>query len=336
MNKNQLFALLLTLLSYTVFQPVANAASVELVPSSRVILKIVSGMTIDDIIKRIYPKDKDLWPQIKAKLIETNPHAFVQYSDRLITGTRLKLVDIKRILDQEELSPKMKVGYVAQLGGQANAKDINGRVLQLQINSQIFEGDRLETAPGAELSILMDDGAEVHLKEDSVLKISEYAITAGYDESSSSILDLLRGGLRKLTGSIGTSALANYQVQTGLATIGIRGTEYVIKLCKQDDCSQTVSRNDPEAKLHAVVLKGAITLTTDEEVQILMAMGEYGTATPETLIVEDDKPLPVGFLDAEESQQFNVTSQQQMGQAEEESSSSWLWIVGVLLLAVGL
>ena len=338
MNKNQLFALLLTLLSYAVFQPVANAASVELVPSSRVILKIVSGMTIDDIIQRIYPKDKDLWPQIKAKLIETNPYSFVQYSDRLITGTRLKLVDIKRILDQEELSPKIKVGYVAQLDGQSNARDINGRGLQLQINSQIFEGDRLETEPGAQLYIQMDDGAEIHLKEDSVLKISEYVITAGYDESSSSILDLLRGGLRKLTGSIGTSALANYQVQTGLATIGIRGTEYVIKLCKQDDCSQTVSRNDPDAKLHAVVLKGAITLTTDEEVQILMAMGEYGTATPEALIIEEVKPVPVGFLDADESLKFNNTVSQQMEQQEKEkeTSSSWLWIVGVLLLAVGL
>ena len=336
MNKNQLFALLLTLLSYVVFQSAVNAASVELVPSSRVILKIVDGMTIDDIIKRVYPKDKDLWPQIKAKLIETNPYSFVQYSDRLIAGRRLKLVDIKRILDQEELSPKIKVGYVAKIAGKANARDINGRMLQLQVNSRIFEGDRLETEPGAQLYILMDDGAEVHLKEDSVLKVSEYAITAGYDESSSSILDLLRGGLRKLTGSIGASALANYQVQTGLATIGIRGTEYVIKLCKQDDCSQTVSRNDPDAKLHAVVLKGAITMTTNEEVQILMAMGEYGTATPETLIIEEDKPVPVGFLDAEESQQFNVTSQQQMEQQEKESSSSWLWIVGVLLLAVGL
>ena len=336
MNKNQLFALLLTLLSYAVFQPAVNAASVELVPSSRVILKIVEGMTIDDIIKRVYPKDKDLWPQIKVKLIETNPYSFVQYSDRLITGSRLKLVDIKRILDQEDLSPKIKVGYVAKIAGQANARDINGRILELQVNSRIFEGDRLETEPGAQLYILMDDGAEVLLKEDSVLKVSEYAITAGYDESSSSILDLLRGGLRKLTGSIGASALANYQVQTGLATIGIRGTEYVIKLCKQDDCSQTVSRNDPDAKLHAVVLKGAITLTTDEEVQILMAMGEYGTATPEALIIEEEKPVPVGFLDAEEAQQFNAANAQQMEQQEEESSSSWLWIVGVLLLAVGL
>ena len=293
-------------------------------------------MTIDDIIARVYPTDEDLWPQIKAKLIETNPYSFVQYSDRLIPGVRLKLVDIRRILDQEELIPKVQVGHVAQLGGQASASDVNGRMNQLQINSIIFEGDRLETAPGAELYILMDDGAEVHLKEDSVLKISEYVITAGYDEGSSSILDLLRGGLRKLTGSIGGSALANYQVQTGLATIGIRGTEYVIKLCKLDDCSQTVSRNDPDAKLHAVVLEGAITLTTDKDVQILIAMGEYGTATTEVLVVEEEKSVPVGFLDAEESQLFNVTVPQQVGQQEEETSSSWMWIVGVLLLAVGL
>jgi hypothetical protein len=337
LSKNLLLPLLLTLLSYAIFLPTVNAASVELVPSSRVILKITAGMSIDDIIMRIYPKDKDLWPQIKEKLIETNPNSFVQYSDRLITGVRLKLVDIRRIPEQEELIPKIKVGHVAQLGGQASARDINGRVHRLQVNSQIFEGDRLETEPGARLYIRMDDGAEVHLKEDSVLKISEYVITAGYDERSSSILDLLRGGLRKLTGSIGGSALANYRVQTGLATIGIRGTEYVIKLCKLDDCSQTVSRNDADAKLHAVVLDGMITLTGDQEVKILVAMGEYATATPEALTIEEEKPIPAGFLDAGESQMLDVTTSQQVEQQEKETSNSWLWVVvGVLLLAVGL
>jgi hypothetical protein len=188
---------------------------------------------------------------------------------------------------------------------------------------------------------MMDDGAEVHLKEDSVLKISEYVITAGYDERSSSILDLLRGGLRKLTGSIGGSARANYQVQTGIATIGIRGTEYVIKLCKLDDCTQTVSRNDADAKLHVVVLDGMITLTGDDsDSQILVAMGEYATATPEVLVLEEEKPIPAGFLDAGESQMLNVTTVQQVEQQvepqEEETSNWWLWVVGVLLLAVGL
>jgi hypothetical protein len=336
LNKNLLITVILTLLSFAVYQPVSAAASVELVPSSRVILKVTSGMTVDQIIRRVYPKDKDLWPQIKAKLIETNPNSFIQYSDRLISGTRLKLVDIRRIYDQEQLEPKIKVGYVARLDGKAIARDVNNRVQQLQINSQIFEGDRIETEIGSRIHVLMDDGAEVFLKEDSVLKISEYVITAGYDEKSSSILDLLRGGLRKITGSIGASALANYQVQTGLATIGIRGTDYVIKLCKQDDCTQTVSRNDPEVKLHAVVLQGAITLTTEEEVQILMAMGEYGTATNETLIIEEEAPVPVGFLNQEETQQFSATVSQKTEIKEEKSSKAWPWILGVLLLAIGL
>jgi hypothetical protein len=335
LNRNLVFTLLL-LLPNAFYQPVVNAADVELVPSSRVILKISEEMTIDDIIRRVYPKDKDLWPQIKAKLIETNPNSFVQYSERLIPGLRLKLVDIKRIYEQEELAPRIRVGYVAQLEGQATARDLDGMVKPLQINSRIFEGDRLETETGARLYILMDDGAEVHLKEDSALKISEYVITAGYGKESSSILDLIRGGLRKITGSIGASSLANYKVQTGFATIGIRGTEYVIKLCKQDDCTQNVSRNDPDAKLHAVVLKGAITLSTDDDVRILMAMGEYGTATPDAFVLEEEAPVPAGFLDTDEVQIFNQVEMPKAQPEEQSSSSPWVWIVGLLLLAVGI
>jgi hypothetical protein len=329
-----LISLILASLSVVAYQPVSAATTVELVPSKRVIIKITEDMTIDQIIQRIYSRDKDLWPQIKQKLIETNPNSFVEYSDRLIPGRRLKLVDIKRIFEQEELPPKNRAGYVTRLNGNATSTDDQGQIAQLQVNSLIFEGDRIETGPESRVEILMDDGAEVMLKGDSVLKITEYVITEGFDEGSSSIFDLLRGGMRKITGSIGASALANYQVQTGLATIGIRGTDYVIKLCKLDDCTQTVSRNDPDAKLHAVVLHGAITLTTDEDVQILMAMGEYGTATQDTLEIEEDAALPAGFLNQQEAQQFDASSQQQV--EAEEPSSAWKWILGALLLAAGL
>lgn len=337
--KTLLFSILLALASYALFQPSANAATVELVPSSRVILKITDDMTVDDIIERVYPKDKDLWPRIKQKLIETNPYSFVQYSDRLIPGVRLKLVDIKRIYDQPVLAPKIRTGYVVSLTGKVSAVDVNDRVNQLQINSPIFQGDRLETELGSNLHVTMDDGAEVFMKEDSVMKVSEYVITSGYDKNSSSILDLLRGGLRTITGAIGGSNTANYQMHTGLATIGIRGTEYVLKLCKQDDCSSTVSRNDADAKLHAVVLKGAITLTSADDVQILMALGEYGTATSTALALEETKAVPVGLLDGEEASKFNVTVPQKPEQEkveDKESSNTWMWIAGILLLAIGL
>ena len=336
MIKTLLFSLALALASYAQ----ASAASVELVPSTRIIYKITAGMTIDALIQKAYPRDKDLWPQIKQKLIETNPTSFYSSSDRLIPGTRLKLVDVKRLYDQQELASKTRIGYVAKMTGKVSARDVNGRGQVLQTNSMIFQGDRLETEADADLHVVMDDGAEVFLKEDSVLKVSEYVITEGYGSDSSSIFDLLRGGLRKITGAIGAGGNDNYQVQTGLATIGIRGTEYVIKLCKQDDCNTTVSRNDPDAKLHAVVLNGSISLTTDEEVQILMAMGEYGTATSDSLRIEDSTLVPVGFLDEDETYKFNSTVPQKVetrvAEEEESSSSAWLWIVGILLLAVGL
>ncbi len=337
MNKKLILGFLLAVLTCSAYStPVLAATKIELAPSSRVILRIAPGMSVDDIIARIYPNDRDLWPRIKEKLIEWNPASFHQYTDELISGSRLKLVDIKRIYE-EDLAPKTRAGYVARMTGSATSRDINDRTTQLQINSRIFEGDRIETALDSTLFLIMDDGAELYLKPDSVIKISEYTITPGYDENSSSILDLLRGGLRKITGSIGNSALAKDQVQTGLATIGIRGTDYVIKLCKSDDCEQTVSRNDPDVKLHAVVLEGAITLTTDEEVQILMAMGEYGTATNETLLIEERVSIPSGFLNQQETQQFETTVAPVRAEPEEEASSSgWMWVIGALLLAVGL
>jgi len=231
------------------------------------------------------------------------------------------------------------VGYVVRQKGQVNAKDLNGEMQLLEVNSPIYEGDRVTTGMGSTVFIAMDDGAEIYLKEDSVVKISAYVITSGFGEESSSILDLIRGGLRKITGAIGASAMSNYQVQTGLATIGIRGTEYVIKLCKQDDCNQTVSRNDPDAKLHAVVLDGIITLTTEEEVQILMAIGEYGTASQEELVILDDVAVPSGLLNSEESTQFNITIPEQQKKVDDSSSSDnsvWGWILGIILIGAGI
>ena len=318
-------------------QTVSAQVTVELTPSSRVILHVDPGMSIDQIVRKVYPTEVELWLDIKNKLIELNPYSFHPNSNRLVAGSRLKLVDVKHIAAQD-INIKSKVGYVVRQQGPVTVKDLNGETQQLEINSPIYEGDRITTGMNSTAFIAMDDGAEIYLKEDSVVKISSYIITSGFDKDSSSIIDLLKGGLRKITGSIGASALSNYQVKTGLATIGIRGTEYVIKLCKLDDCNQTVGRNDPDAKLHAVVLNGAITLTTEEDVQILMAIGEYGTASRQELVVLDDATVPPGLLDSEESKQFVATSQQ-MDKTDESSSGTkhmWAWILGILLIAVGL
>jgi len=336
--KTLLFSLILAFASYALFQPKAGAETIELLPSSRVVLQITDGMRLDELVRRAYPDEQDLWPRIKQKLIETNPTAFMPNSERLISGRRIKLVRVQRIYDQQELKSRNLAGFVSALTGEASAQDANGLEHPLQIRSAIYESDRLETKMNASLQVSLIDGAEVFLKQNSVLKISEYVATDDYGKESSSVLDLLRGGLRTITGAIGASSDANYQLETGLGTIGIRGTEYVIKLCKQDDCSVNVSRQDPDAKLHAVVLKGAITLTTDEDAQIVLA-GEYATATSAALMIEPTKSLPPGFLDAAEAHGFEKTipprELEQDGE-NESSSNAWLWVVGILLLVIGL
>ena len=334
MIKTLFISLLLSFASCALLQSPVNAAAIELVPSSRVLLKVTTDMTVDDIIEGVYPQDKDLWPRIKQKLIETNADSFVQGSDRLIPGMRLKLVDIKRTYEPPEPISRVRVGYVVGLNGKASVSNVHGRMQALQVNAPVFEGDRLETGLGSSLHVMMDDAAEVFLKEDSVLLVSEYVITSGDDKKSSSVFDLLRGGLRKITGAIGANPAANYQLHTGVANIGIRGTEYVIKLCKLDDCSATLSGNDPEAKLHAMVMAGSITLTSEDGVQVLIAPGEYATATAAVIALENKQAVPLGFLDTQEAQKFRPVAQQP--EEEKESSNGWMWIVGILLLVVGL
>ncbi len=336
--KSKLFLVAVLIFATGIFSQTASAAvTYELVPSSRVIIRVIPGMTVEDIIRKIYPNEVKLWAEIKEKLIETNPNSFRFQSDQLVSGTRLKLIEVRRF-EQKEISNKKKVGYVASQQGQASVKDLDGNTQVLQINSEVYEGDRITTDPESSIFIAMDDGAEIYLKEDSVIKISEYIITPGFDKNSSSILDLIRGGLRKITGLIGDSAQSNYKLQTGLATIGIRGTEYVIKLCNLDDCSQTVGRNDPGAKLHAVVLDGIITLTTEDDFQILMVRGEYGTATQtEMKVLDEDVEIAAGLLDADEANRFDlVVTQQQQVEEEAPSGNVWKWIIGIALLAVGL
>ena len=189
LNKKVIVLLLFTLF-FGVFGQVSIAETIhEITPSSRVITRVIQGMTINDIIRKIYPQQEALWPEIKEKIIEINPESFHPYSDKLINGARLKLVDIKRI-DQQEISSKVKVGYVVRQDGEASVRDANGHVQGLEVKSQIYEGDRITTAVGANLYILMDDGAEIFLKSDSVIKISEYIITSSYGSKSSIVLSV--------------------------------------------------------------------------------------------------------------------------------------------------
>ena len=54
-------------------QAVSAEVTVELEPSTRVILHVDPNMSLDQIVRKIYPTEVELWLDIKNKLIQLHP-----------------------------------------------------------------------------------------------------------------------------------------------------------------------------------------------------------------------------------------------------------------------
>jgi hypothetical protein len=114
----------------------------------------------------------------------------------------------------------------------------------------VNNGETIETQNGR-AQMRMVDGAFISLQNDTTLRLDNYRV-ASATEPEAGFMNLVRGGLRTVTGLIGRSAKQNYRLQTATATVGIRGTgfsatsgddgtrvrvsEGAIALCTQGGC----------------------------------------------------------------------------------------------------
>jgi len=94
--------------------------------------------------------------------------------------------------------------------------------------AQIDEGETINTN-SERAQLRFTDGAYVSLQPQSEFRIDQYRYEGKQDGSERTLVSLLKGGLRTITGFVGRTNKKNYQVSTAVATIGIRGTEYTIQ-----------------------------------------------------------------------------------------------------------
>lgn len=92
----------------------------------------------------------------------------------------------------------------------------------------VREGDTISTGNGAAAQIVMSDGGIIAMRSGTQLVIQQFRFSGKDDGSESSVLSLLKGGFRTITGIIGRRNRDNYRVQTSTATIGIRGTDHEV------------------------------------------------------------------------------------------------------------
>jgi hypothetical protein len=122
-------------------------------------------------------------------------------------------------------APAARVDFAV---GNVTALGPGGQSRTLGKGSQVEQGETVATNNGR-VQLRFTDGAYVSLQPQSEFRIDQYKFDGKADGSEKGFFSLIKGGLRTITGLVGRSNKANYQVTTSVATIGIRGTEYTIQ-----------------------------------------------------------------------------------------------------------
>ena len=124
-------------------------------------------------------------------------------------------------------------GTVIAVKGQVSASDTQGQDRSLAKEAEVFVSDAIKTGANSYAVIEFIDGAKATIRPNSTLVVREYAFN---NAENGALLELVKGGLRCITGGIAKKQPESYTVQAGVATLGVRGTEFALRIC-EDDCA---------------------------------------------------------------------------------------------------
>ncbi len=142
-------------------------------------------------------------------------------------------------------------GRVIAVKGEVTAETSDGSSRMLAKSHQVFVGDNITTGIGAYAVIEFVDGARATMRPNTNLAVSKYAF--GTDDDGA-VLELVKGGFRAITGEIAHNRPESYKVQTNVATLGVRGTEFAIMLCETDCAAQ--ANNTAESRAGSITGHG--------------------------------------------------------------------------------
>lgn len=180
-------------------------------------------------------------------------------------------------------APAQDAGTVLFATGSVTAE--RQPAVSLEKGDAILAEDFVITGDASRAQLLMIDDAKIAIRPNSRVQIGEYVYassesTAGpavvTSDDNSSVLNLVKGGFRTITGAIGREDPSDYEVRTAVGVLGIRGTDFAALLCS-GDCDTapgvTPGATVPDG-LYLMVLDGSIAFSNEIATLVLVA-GEY-------------------------------------------------------------
>jgi hypothetical protein len=126
------------------------------------------------------------------------------------------------------------IGRVAETSGTVVRIKAAGAPELLGGGSPLATGDVIETQANSGAELRYDDGTVVRLAARSRFTVPEYRLDPQQATEERFVSRLLAGAMRVVTGTIAKRQPRNARFVAHTATIGIRGTDFVVRLCDND------------------------------------------------------------------------------------------------------
>jgi len=136
------------------------------------------------------------------------------------------------ITPDADLANLKLAGIVISSRGAVEAR-INGRTRLLAQGDQICVGETIVTPQSGMAQIRMVDDGLIAIQPQTELKIEKFSYSG--TEQDSSLISLLKGTSRFVTGKLGKLHPQNDLIHTPYATIGVRGTDHVASVILPDN-----------------------------------------------------------------------------------------------------
>lgn len=159
-----------------------------------------------------------------------------------------------------------QAAYVHEMAGTLTGT-VGTQTRSLKQGDTIAAGTTVTTGDKSRAVIKFEDGQIMALAERSSFRIVEYRYVKERVRDSNAVFALLQGGLRFISGVIGSTNRNNFRLTAGTATIGIRGTD------------GNVYYNSVVGAVNAAVNAGQIAITTPAGTQNVGAGDSFGDAS---------------------------------------------------------
>lgn len=122
-------------------------------------------------------------------------------------------------------------------GSAGRVKTINGSAsivrgqssLPAIVNEEIFQGDTLRTGPDGSLGVILKDDSMLSLGPNSEVVVDQFLFTPA-EGKLALVTRMVKGTAVFLSGVIAKLSPQSVRIETPNATIGVRGTKFLVKV----------------------------------------------------------------------------------------------------------